>query len=156
MTTLISIVFFTGSSLFAVAPKIDNSVQTCPKDEVLIANEFLKLESLGRRAFGKADDACYKEASVKYIYQLKTESDVTNNVVFVESVKLKNVEYNKTYEQHDAFIEVTLKDGTKVEDQFRFMRMGQPDKKKPQSGCALLSIAPTKAYVLKKCQAKNK
>jgi len=154
MTTLMSIVFFAGSSIFAVAPKFDKTVKNCPKDEVLIANEFLKLESLGRRAFGKTKDSCYKEATVKYIYQLKTESDVTNNVVFVESVKLKKVEYNKTYEQHDAFIEATMADGTKVEDQFRFMRMGLPDKKKPQSGCALLSIAPTKAYVLKKCQKK--
>ena len=136
-----------------VAPKTDSKVTTCPQDEVLIAQEYLLLESLGRRAFNAAKDSCYKEVKIKYINLLKSERDYTQDIVFVDSVRIKKVEYNKDYDQHDVFIEAIASDGSKLKDQFRFMRLGQPGGKKPQSGCALLSIAPSKAYVLKRCKS---
>jgi len=141
---------------FAVAPKIDKSIKNCPKEDIVLAKEYLLLESMGRRAFNKAKDSCYKSAKTKYTYKLKSERDVTNNVVFVKSVDVKKVEYNKTYDQHDAYIEAVMPDGTKVQDQFRFMRIGKPGGKRPQSGCALYTIAPSKAYVLSSCKVASK
>lgn len=153
MTFFLKLIVSLNLSAIAVAPNFDKSVKTCPKDEVILAKEYLLLESMGRRAFTKAKDSCYKQAKTKYTYKLKTENNVTDNIVFVKSVSLKKVEYNKTYEQHDAFIEATLEDGTKVQDKFRFMRIGKPGGKRPVTGCALYTIAPKKAYVLSSCKA---
>ena len=152
MSVLINFLFFAQSLFSEVAPNIDSKIKTCPKDEVLIAQEYLLLESVGRRAFFKAKDSCYEEAKTKYIHQLKAEEDYIKNIVFVDSVRIKKVEYNKAYDQHDVFIEAVTSDGQKLEDQFRFMRLGQPGGKKPELGCALLSIEPDKAYVLNRCK----
>lgn len=156
MIALINTLLFVQFSFSAVSPNMESKSKTCPKDEVLLAQEYLLLESVGRRAFLKAKDSCYKNAKTKYIHQLKTERDSFEDVVFVDSVKIKKVEYNKTYDQHDVFIEAITSDGKKLEDKFRFMRLGKPGGPRPKSGCALLSISPSKAYVLNRCKAPNK
>lgn len=143
---------FVSVALGDVSPKIDKSIKNCPKDEMTLAKEYMLLESMGRRAFNKAKDSCYKNAKTKYVYKLKSEASMTNDVVFVKSVNVTKVNYNKKYDQHDAFIEAVLEDGSKVKDQFRFMRLGQPGGKRPTSGCALFSISPSKAYVLESCK----
>ena len=152
MANLLSAVLFFTFAYSNVSPNIDKKSTTCPKDETLLAQEYLLLESVGRRAFNKAKDSCFSQAKIKYIFQTKNESNLTNNIVFVDSVRVKKVQYNDEYAQHDVFIEAVTSDGEKIEDKFRFMRLGAPGEEKPQTGCAILSIEPSKAYVLNKCK----
>lgn len=128
----------------------DKSVKTCPEEVSEIAQEYLILEMAGRRSL-KADDNCFKSVKTKYVSLLKDPDEFKNEVLEVSSGTIKNISFNKEYQQYDVKIELKTSKGKKVMDSFRFMKLGKPGKPKPGSGCGLLSARTKNALVLEKC-----
>jgi len=157
----LSVLFFTSGSVFAEQQpssfeihntKIDESVKVCPKSEIELANEILRLELAGRR-YLKSKPSCFKSLLAKYIHTSKNPDEAVEDLVVVEegSEKIESVEYNKKFFNFKVVFSVRDTSGKTVKDSFSFMTMSKPGAKKPRRGCASISSDPLKAFVNSSC-----
>lgn len=141
------------ASRYPIAPDYKKGNVLCPSGGKALAKEMVLLESMGRRALAQAKDSCYKKAKVSYVYKLKGEDDYTKEIVFVKTVGVTKVKYNKKYAEYEVSVEAVGVDGKKYTDAFRFKQMAKAGKKRPEHSCAIQSSNMRKSYVLYKCKA---
>jgi len=90
---------------------------------------------------------------VSYVYKLKGEDDYTKEIIFVKSVGVTKVKYNKEYADYEVSVAAVGVDGKKYSDSFRFKQMAKAGKKRPDYSCAIQSSNMQKSYVLNTCKA---
>ena len=128
--------------------KVDESITTCPTDQKLLAQEALDLELRGMRWL-KSKPACFTNLKMKYVYAYKNPDEAVSKLVSVKegSVKIESVTYNKDFFNYRVKFSVLSSEGKKIEDSFSFMTNTKNGGAKPETGCALISTNPSKAFV---------
>lgn len=153
---LISYFSFAAPSSFKIhSTKIDESVKNCPKDEMALAKEALSLELAGMRWLN-AKPSCFENLKMKYVHAQKNPDEAVSDVVKVKkgSAKIKSIKFDDDFYSYRVRFSILDAKGNKLEDGFSFMTNTKKGASKPETGCALISANPSKAFVSEDCLGK--